>query len=88
MKALKKETELIAILERRAGNKIGTKEERMEGFKKLSKEQLERFRNGLTDSLYGRLNLDNDDMFDSDIEQMKTKILRENLEIIDNILKN
>ncbi|HEU0051342.1 MAG TPA: hypothetical protein VFQ60_04805 [Patescibacteria group bacterium] len=81
-----RELELIAQIEQRTGQKIGTFEERTAGFKKMERPALIRFCSGLENCLYDRLNLDNADCFDSEEEQFKTKILQENLTIIAGLL--
>ena len=81
-----REMKVIAQIEKN-GQKIGTREERIGGFKKMSRDQLSSSKSGIQQALYHRLSLDNEDIFDSEEQQVKTKILQDNLEIIDDLLR-
>lgn len=90
MKYSQREKKIIAAHEKRIGRKIGTAKERKEGFKKIAKENLKnlvKFKEGLDVILLWRLNLDNIEYFDSEEELVKTKILLENQEILNKLLR-
>ncbi len=86
MEYTQKERKIIVLLEQKTGKKISIGEERREIFKKLPREKLEQHRNGLQQTLSFRLSLDNIDSYDSEEDVVKTKILQENLDIVNELL--
>lgn len=81
-----KEKEFLKLLEKRIGKKIGGVRYRRKEFRKMSKKALKKYRDGLQDLLYWRLNLDNIDLFSTEEDIFRTKLLEENLEIADELL--
>jgi hypothetical protein len=79
---------LMRDYEQRTGKKIiYTFEEKCQIYRNHPMSSLENAARGISQCIAGRLNIDNADSFDSPDDSWKTKILEENLEAIELILK-
>jgi len=76
------EKELIKLYEQRTGTKFLGREERIEAYRQMSLEERMQQENGIRNAISGRLNLDNQDVFDEPDDVWKLKMLKENLELI------
>jgi len=77
-----KEKELMKLYEQRTGTKLLGREERIEAYRQMSPEERMQQENGISNAISGRLNLDNQDVFDEPDDVWKLKMLEENLELI------
>lgn len=82
------ELERMRDYEQRTGRQIVyTFEEKCTIYRNHPKDSLENAARGITNSVVGRMNLDNQDSFDSPDDEWKLKVLQDNLEAIRFVLR-
>ncbi|MEI7718790.1 MAG: hypothetical protein WCI72_02895 [archaeon] len=73
--------------ERTSQRVVYTFEEKCELYRKHNRQTLENAARGMSQSIYGRMNFDNQDSFDEPDDGWKLKILKDNLEAVKKVLE-